>query len=114
MGLMNQGAFRRFVCVSLVAGHLALASGCATLAHRSAVSGQQVPTTEYCTGDGDTCPWIWADAGLLFLGIVPGVVALIVDFGSGAWEHDHQPKVRQAKDPVSSAHTLFPPVRRAG
>ena len=114
MRLMKQSVFSRFVCVSLVAGHLALASGCATLAHRSAVSGQHVPATEYCTGSGDTCPWLWADAGLLLLGVVPGVIALIVDFGSGAWQHTHQRRVRQARDGISSAHTLFPPTHRAG
>ena len=78
------------------------------------VSGQNVPATEYCTGSGDTCPWLWADASLLLLGVVPGVIALIVDFGSGAWQHTHQRKVRQARDGISSAHTLFPPTHRAG
>ena len=63
--------------------------GCATLAHRSSVSGDQVRHTSNCAGDGKTCPWIAADAALLLAGIVPGVVALAVDFGSGSWQHDN-------------------------
>ncbi len=109
MRMMNQGALRRFVAITLVAGHLVLASGCATMAHRSSVSGQYVRSTAQCTGAGGTCPWIWADAGLLLLGVVPGVVAFVVDFGTGAIHHDHPTEVRQASDEVASAHLLFSP-----
>lgn len=109
MRLMNQGALRRFVAVTLVAGHLALASGCATLAHRSSVSGQYVRSTAQCTGASDTCPWIWGDAGLLLLGVVPGVIAFVVDFSTGALNHDHPTEVRQVSDEVASAHLLFSP-----
>jgi hypothetical protein len=107
--MMYQGALRRFVAITLVAGHLALASGCATLAHRSSVSGKYVRSTAQCTGAGDTCPWIWGDAGLLLLGVVPGVVAFIVDFSNGAIHHNHPTEVRDARDEVASAHLLFSP-----
>ena len=109
MRMMNQGAPRRFVALTLVAGHLVLANGCATLAHRSNVSGKYVASTVQCPGAGDRCPWIWGDAGLLLLGIVPGVVAFIVDFGTGAIQHDHPTEVRHASDEVASAHLLFSP-----
>ena len=110
MRMMNQGAFRRFVAITLVAGHLALASGCATMAHRSSVSGQYVRSTSQCTGAGGTCPWIWGDAGLLLLGVVPGVIAFVVDFSTGAIHHDHPTEVRHARDEVASAHLLFSPL----
>ncbi|RME40183.1 MAG: hypothetical protein D6788_03940 [Planctomycetota bacterium] len=75
----------------LAIGSLLASSGCATLAHRSSVSGRYVRHTANCTGEGDKCPWLASDALLLFAGIVPGVVAFAVDFSSGAWKHDNLP-----------------------
>lgn len=48
------------------------------------------PVSTPVTYDPDL--WLIGDAGLLFLGVVPGVIALGVDFGSGAWRkfHDRQ------------------------
>ena len=98
---------RRTVAVLLITTHLALYSGCATLAHRSSVTGQQMRVTSNCDGTGDVCPWLAADAGLLLLGVVPGVVALIVDFGTGAWHHIDDEQVRTASDEVTSTNLLF-------
>ena len=79
---------RRSVAWALVSASLCLSTGCATLAHRSSVSGERVRTTSDCSGSGDTCPWLIGDALLLLPGIVPGVIAFVVDFGTGAWRHD--------------------------
>ena len=38
-------------------------------------------------------PWVIADTCLLFLGILPGVIALGVDFGTGAWRKLDNPQV---------------------
>ena len=109
MRMMKQRALRRLVAVTLVAGHLALASGCATMAHRSNISGKYVASTAQCSGAGETCPWIWGDAGLLLLGVVPGVIAFVVDFNTGAIHHNYPTEVRHASDEVASAHLLFNP-----
>lgn len=109
MRCVRKGMFRRTLSTMLILGHLCLASGCATLAHRSSVSGNRVRSTSNCSGAGSVCPWLWADAGLLLLGIVPGVVAFIVDFGTGAWQHDYPVDARDTEE-VASAHLLFDPV----
>ena len=109
MRMMNQSAPRRFVAVTLVAGHLVLLNGCATLAHRSNVSGKYVASTVQCPGAGDTCPWIWGDAGLLLLGVVPGVIAFAVDFSTDAIHHDYPTEVRHASDETVSPQLLFNP-----
>jgi len=107
MKLIRTGAARRTVAALMIASHLLLYSGCATLAHRSSVSGERVRHTSNCEGGGDVCPWLLGDAGLLLLGIVPGVIAFIVDFGTGAWQHQGETEVRTASDEVASVHLLF-------
>jgi len=100
---------RRAVALLLIVSHLCLFSGCATLAHRSSASGQHAQSTANCSGAGEVCPWLLGDAGLLLLGIVPGVIAFIVDFGTGAWRHADTGRVMTASDEVASAHLLFSP-----
>ena len=107
MRIVCANEVRRTVAVLLVASHLTLASGCATLAHRSAVTGQHEQTTSVCDGSGDVCPWVTADAGLLLLGVVPGIIAFIVDFGTGAWRHNNDEEVKTASDEVASTNLLF-------
>ena len=41
----------------------------------------------------DPNPWLVADAGLLLLYVVPGLVAGGVDFATGAWRRFHDPQV---------------------
>ena len=77
-------------CRSLSAGMIAIAlccsSGCATMAHRGP-SGDSVRVSSACKGKGHVCPWVAGDAAWLLAGVVPGVVAFIVDFSTGAWNH---------------------------
>ena len=87
MTLNTKALCRWTACLFIVAAPW-LFSGCATLAHRSSVSGQHVHTTSNCDGHGDVCPWLVGDALLLLPGVVPGVVAFAVDVGTGAWDHD--------------------------
>lgn len=84
----DTGALRRWVASALVAGHLCLSGGCATLAHRNSYSYQAKQSVTACEGNGTVCPWLVGDALLLLPGVVPGVIAFIVDFGTGAWRHD--------------------------
>lgn len=107
MRLIRTSAARRTVAALLMASHLVLSSGCATLAHRSSVSGERARHTSNCEGGGDVCPWLLGDAGLLLLGIVPGVIAFIVDFGTGAWQHEGETQVMTTSDEVASVHLLF-------
>lgn len=62
--------------------------GCATLAHRSDHQYPGKRLVEKCENKGDVCPWLAADFALLLAGVVPGVIALGVDFGTGAWRHE--------------------------
>lgn len=62
---------------------ITLSSGCATLAHRNRPTDSRM----HCDGGGEYCPWLIGDALLLIPGIVPGVIAFIVDFGTGEWRH---------------------------
>jgi hypothetical protein len=57
-------------------------SGCCTIAH----SGE-IETWDDNTGGGEACPWLIGDALLLIPGIVPGVIAFVVDFATGEWRH---------------------------
>ena len=100
---------RRAVALLVIVSHLFLFSGCATLAHRSSVSGQYARSTANCSGTGEVCPWLLGDAGLLLLGIVPGVIAFIVDFGTGAWRHADHTRVMTTSDEIASANLLFSP-----
>jgi len=89
--------FRRVVTSLLIAGTLTLSSGCATLAHRSSFSTSDRHSETPCGGGGEVCPWILGDVGLLFLGIVPGVIAFAVDFGTGCWRHPDGGEVRTVR-----------------
>ena len=86
MTIIKSFLHRRTIAALLVIGHLSLASGCATIAHKNAYTyGSK---GEPCHSDGVTCPWLIGDALLLIPGVVPGVSAFIVDFSTGAWRHD--------------------------
>ena len=85
--IVKREALRRWIGSVLVAATVCWTSGCATLAHRSSGTGQGRQSTLHCAGRGDTCPWLIGDALLLLPGIVPGVIAFAVDFGTGAWRH---------------------------
>ncbi len=89
---------RLSVAAIMAASSLWLSSGCATLAHRSSVTGERVLSTSSCTGEGDVCGWLAGDALLLIPGIVPGVIAFAVDFGTGAWRHDSDPETAGQSD----------------
>ena len=79
---------RRVVACFLIVGVAWLSPGCATLAHRQGGASQASGASFECEGRGEVCPWLVGDAALLLLGIIPGVVAFVVDFSTGAWEHD--------------------------
>ena len=111
MHFLNIGVFRRTVALLLVVGMLALNSGCATLAHRSSASGHGEQSTVNCNGEGDVCPWLLGDAGLLLLGVVPGVIAFIVDFSTGAWQHSAVAQATATPDRVATAFLMFNPDR---
>lgn len=51
----------------------------------------------------DPDPLIICDAALLFLGVIPGVIALGVDFGTGAWRNHHNPQVLYVSTSVPNA-----------
>ena len=102
---LNTKALCRWTAGLLVAATTCLSSGCATLAHRSSVSGQHAQTTSNCDGHGDVCPWLGGDALLLIPGVVPGVVAFAVDFGTGAWQHDGHGETGRQDDALAAAKT---------
>ncbi len=81
-------SFRRITAVVAGLG-LMVSTGCATLAHHNAHSykGKEVVTN--CETKTHVCPWMIGNALLLIPGIVPGAIAFAVDFGTGAWNHDH-------------------------
>ena len=87
MTILKMFLRRRTIAALLLIGHVSLASGCATIAHRNAYSFPN-KSSEPCHSDGATCPWLIGDALLLIPGVVPGVIAFIVDFSTGAWQHD--------------------------
>jgi|GEM_PF-5145718 len=74
------------VALSLIG---AFSGGCATLAHQDRYDYPGSHLVKQCEDEGETCPWLAADFGLLLAGVVPGVVALAVDFRTGAWKHEH-------------------------
>ncbi|MEK6797829.1 MAG: hypothetical protein AABZ12_02560 [Planctomycetota bacterium] len=77
-------------CIPLVvAAAMPGLSGCATLAHKTDASGLHARRTEKCDGANGVCPWVAADCAWLLAGVVPGVVALVVDWGTGCWNHDN-------------------------
>ena len=79
---------RLTVSALLVASNIWLVPGCATLAHRNSHSKPGKTSATACAADGAVCPWLVGDALLLIPGVVPGVIAFIVDFGTGAWRHE--------------------------
>ena len=85
----------------LLAGNLSTTTGCATLAHRSSYSYQGKQSATACEGRGTVCPWLIGDALLLVVGIVPGVIAFAVDFGTGAWRHDDFAATASTRDEKS-------------
>jgi len=72
---------------------IGLSSGCATLAHRNSPSNG----TTHCDSGGEYCPWLIGDALLLIPGIVPGVIAFVVDFGTGEYQHGGATAARAAQ-----------------
>ncbi len=79
---------RGITCL-LLAISMSMWGGCATLAHRSSYDYPGKRLVEECENKGDTCPWLAADFTLLLAGVAPGLIALAVDFGTGAWKHEH-------------------------
>ncbi len=77
-------------------------TGCATMAHRSSSNGYPIRSTANCTGTGKTCPWLVADGALLLAGIIPGVIAFIVDFDSGAWNHENLSRAETQPEEVEN------------
>ncbi len=102
---LNTSGLRRRVTSVLVASALCLSSGCATLAHSSSLSSHRRQTTSSCAGQGDVCPWLVGDALLLLPGLLPGVIAFIVDFSSGAWHHDEYVTTVLPTDELADAST---------
>ena len=72
------------VTAMLVGLAVGVSTGCATLAHRSSSSKD---SHLHCDGHGEYCPWLIGDALLLIPGIVPGVIAFVVDLGTGEYRH---------------------------
>ncbi len=87
MTILKMFLRRRTIAVLLLIGYASLASGCATIAHRHAYSFPN-KSSEPCRSDGAACPWLVGDALLLIPGVLPGVIAFIVDFSTGEWQHD--------------------------
>jgi len=90
MTIFNRSIIRRTVSTTLIAGVLAVSTGCATMAHRTE-PGQ---SANACDRRGEVCPWLVGDAALLLLGVIPGVIAFAIDFANGEWKHE--PPARQA------------------
>ncbi len=104
-GVLRGGLARYGLTAVLAAALLLSGSGCATLAHRNS-AGHRARSTEMCKGDESVCPWLAGDAAWLLAGVIPGVVAFIVDFGSGAWKHhEEEPFVRTASDDMAAQNS---------
>lgn len=89
MRSMRSGALWSKGIAVLCAAGSGVSGGCATMAHTVDPSGMHVRKTEKCDGIEAVCPWFAADFAWLLAGIIPGVVALAVDFGTGAWKHEN-------------------------
>lgn len=83
------GTVRRLIPALLMTVATMSAGGCATLAHRSSHAYPGRQAVESCDSKSDLCPWLVGDALLLIPGLVPGLIAFAVDFGTGAWHHDN-------------------------
>ena len=88
MGHAANSTIRHTVTMGVIAGILCSSTGCAPIAHRSSYSYAGKESVTSCESASGVCPWLVGDALLLLPGIVPGVVAFIVDFSTGAWRHD--------------------------
>lgn len=86
MGFFRHTVRRRLVALLVIVGVSGASTGCATMAHDSSFGSAHARTVSH-GGDDEVCPWVLGDVGLLFLGVIPGVIGLIVDFGTGAWRH---------------------------
>lgn len=94
---------QRCVATLLITGIGCASTGCATLAHRTR-PGQRLNPVAACDGESGPCPLMAGDAALLMLGVVPGAIALVIDFSTGAWMHpDHQTRKDENRktDPMS-------------
>ena len=105
---MFRTTIRRNVGTRLLSAALAAAvsdsGGCATLAHRNSHSYEGKEKVSSCARGEGVCPWLIGDALLLIPGILPGVIAFIVDFGTGAWHHDNlsgEVQTGSAQEPAS-------------
>jgi hypothetical protein len=106
MRYFHRSVFRQAVALLLIAGTLCWSTGCATLAHRSSYSYDGKESVTACEHKTEICPWLIGDALLLLPGIVPGVIAFAVDFGTGAWRHDGYGATASARtepDPIMPA-----------
>lgn len=67
---------------------LAATSGCCTIAHRTGTTRDGQAKASWCDGTpSGACPWLIGDGLLLIPFIVPGVIAFVVDFSNGEWQH---------------------------
>ena len=89
MSHRTNATFRQVVTTLMIAGTLCSSTGCATIAHRSSYSYPGKESATSCEKSSGVCPWLIGDALLLLPGVVPGVIAFIVDFSTGAWHHDN-------------------------
>lgn len=92
----------RTMVTLLIAGMGYATTGCATLAHQTR-PGQRFNPVAACDGESGPCPYMAGDAALLMMGVVPGAIALVVDFSTGAWMHPHhgtQPAKNIPPDPM--------------
>ena len=80
-------SIRKAAVVASLVGLLPVSNGCATLAHRSSYDYEGKQTVTACASKNEVCPWLIGDALLLIPGVIPGVIAFCVDFGTGAWHH---------------------------
>lgn len=87
MKLARSPSLKRSVSLTLVLAVGLLSTGCATMTHKAS-SGQWQAVSSCDAAAGELCPWVVGDVGLLLLGVIPGVVALAVDAGTGAMHHD--------------------------
>ena len=96
----------RLAVAALLINTTWLMPGCATLAHRNAQSHSGNANARTCASDGAVCPWIVGDALLLIPGIVPGVIAFIVDFSTGEWQHGGSARTADTSGDAPAVRTV--------
>ena len=109
----SNAVLRRLAAFALIVSTPCWLSGCATLAHRSSYVYEGKKAVTACEHKTRVCPWLIGDGLLLLPGIVPGVIALVVDFGTGAWEHDHYVAPASPDREVTLARTQERRIRKA-